>query len=529
MKRAVRIAVAIVLAAGIAGCTGRADEPKGQEILRARSERPAGAKKVLLLVADSLMQQSIDQGIRGNQLPTFKYLIENGRYYKDVVSAFPTMSVAIDSTIVTGSYPDRHRIPGLAWYSSEDKRVVNYGTGPMEVLRTGTGQVLEDLLSNLNGKHLNPEIRTLYEELAARGLKSGSVNGLVYRGATPHALRPPIGREIRVKGPDLFTYGSLSDPLEGMKETPDGIAGKLGFNDEFAIETVRYLVENDRLPDFLYVYLPDLDQRLHKKGPSDLEGVRRLDGQLRKLLQSFGSEKDAKKRATILIAGDSGMSKIGNADSRPVVDLTETLRGYSILPPGKTATESTQVALAVNETAAYVYSLQSGPSLEELAELLHAEPRIGIVAWKEDDWIRVKRNGLSGELKFKKNGGWTDPYGQTWHWQGDPEALDITAKGRRIRFGEYPDALQRLYSALHSHPGNYLVVTSLPGYELSAQSSPAHIGGGGHGSLHRDESLVPLIVYGTDAAPKFRRLVDLKGYILGLFPASDNLGDRSRP
>ncbi|WP_372632451.1 alkaline phosphatase family protein [Cohnella sp.] len=522
---------AMILAVVVGGCSGKADGPKGQEMLRARSARPSGAKKVLLLVADSLMYQSIDLGVRSNQLPTFKYLIENGQYFKDVVSAFPTMSVTIDSTIVTGAQPDRHRIPGLAWYSAEERRVVNYGTGPMEVLRTGAAQVLDDLLIHLNGKHLNAELRTIYEDLAARGLKSGSVNGLIYRGKTDHALtlpaavRLPLGkpRTLGIKGPDLFTFGLLSNPLDGMKEVPDGIANKLGFSDDYAIETVQYLVENDRLPDFLYVYLPDLDQRLHQKGPSDQEGLRRLDGRLRKLLRAFGSEEEAKKRATIILAGDSGMSQIHRAGSQPVVDLTELLRDYAILPPGRTATDREQIALAVNETAAYVYSLNSGPFLDELAERLHAEPRIGIVAWKENDWIRVKRGGVSGELKFKKQGDWTDPYGQTWSWQGSPEALDMKTERKRITFGDYPDALQRLFSSLHSHPGKFLVVTSLPGYELSGAGSPTHIGGGGHGSLHRLESVVPLIIYGTDSAPNVHRLVDLKSYILGLFP------DRASP
>lgn len=96
---------AAIMAVGAGGCSGKADGPRGQEMLHARSERPPGAKKVLLLIADSLMYQSIDLGIRSNQLPTFKYLIENGQYYKDVVSSFPTMSVTIDSSIVTGSLP----------------------------------------------------------------------------------------------------------------------------------------------------------------------------------------------------------------------------------------------------------------------------------------------------------------------------------------------------------------------------------------------------------------------------------------
>lgn len=79
-----------------------------------------------------------------NQLPAFQYLIEHGQYYKNLVSSFPTMSVTIDSSLLTGKYPDEHRIPGLTWYSSDEKKVINYGTGPMEVLRQSVDPVVTD-------------------------------------------------------------------------------------------------------------------------------------------------------------------------------------------------------------------------------------------------------------------------------------------------------------------------------------------------------------------------------------------------
>jgi hypothetical protein len=71
--------------------------------------------------------------------------------------------------------------------------------------------------------------------------------------------------------------------------------------------------------------------------------------------------------------------------------------------------------------------------------------------------------------------------------------------------------------ALHSHSGEFLVVTAKPGYELADRSSPTHIGGGGHGSLRQEESLIPLIVCGTDQKPQYLRIVDLKSFLLKLF------------
>ena len=157
----------------------------------------------------------------------------------------------------------------------------------MEILKQGINPVLADAVIHLNGKHLNPHSRTIYEELAQLGLKSGSINGLVYRGATEHTLTIPnsikvptsLPKEIKVKGPDFLTLGALSNPLEGTKEMPDDLTNRLGINNKYAINAVNYLIQADKLPDFLYVYLPDLDQKLHKHGPSELKGVIKVDQQ----------------------------------------------------------------------------------------------------------------------------------------------------------------------------------------------------------------------------------------------------------
>jgi hypothetical protein len=85
-----------------------------------------------------------------------------------------------------------------------------------------------------------------------------------------------------------------------------------------------------------------------------------------------------------------------------------------------------------------------------------------------------------------------------------------------IQYGDYPDALARLHGALHSHEGRFIIVDAKPGYEFIAKHSPTHLGGGGHGSLHKDDSLKPLLIVGTDNKPQYNRLVDFKNWILNL-------------
>ncbi|MFD2114302.1 alkaline phosphatase family protein [Paenibacillus yanchengensis] len=507
------------------GCQKQDSKPNEQDLLHIKSIKGEDSKKVILLVIDSLMTQAIDRGIQQKELPTFQFLTDHGQYYKDIVSSFPTMSVTIDSSLLTGAYPNEHRVPGLTWYSKNEKRVINYGTGPMEIFKHGINSVLEDALINLNGKHLNQQLPTIFEDLAQHGLKSGSINGLIYRGTMDHKLSIPpwvqvptsLTKDIQVKGPDYFALGALSNPLQNIKNLPDGLTHRFGLNNSYSIETVKHLITTKQLPDFLFVYLPDLDQKLHKKGPSDLNGVKKVDRQLNSLLKTFGSLEEALNKAIIIIVGDSGMTQILPAEENPVIDLPSFFGDYHVLRPGETVSQETDIILAVNETMAYVYNLQTGKSLRDIADLLKVDPRIDIISWKEMDWIYAVQGKTAKELKFKANGKIIDPYKQTWTIEQDYEMLDLKINtNHTLDYGQYPDVLQRLSGALNSHPGEFLIVTAKPGYELADRSSPTHKGGGGHGSIGQEVSLIPLIISGTDQKPQYLRIIDLKSYLLKL-------------
>lgn len=512
------------------GCQSQDAKPNEQDLLQVKSVREAQSKKVVFLLIDSLMAQAIDQGIEQNELPAFKYLIEHGQYYRDMVSSFPTMSVSIDSSLLTGTYPNKHGVPGLSWYSSQEKKLINYGTGPMEVWRHGLNRMLFDALVNLNGRHLNPEESTIYEDLARKGLKSGSINGLVYRGTSDHVLTIPawvhgpssLPKKIHVKGPDLLALGSISNPLEDAQadpnNLPDGLAERMGFTNKYSVEAVKYLVKKNKLPDFLFAYLPDLDQHIHKNGPPGLEGVKQVDKQLGELMDSFGSREEAFNKAVIIIAGDSGMTQLLPKDQNPVIDLASTFKNYHVLGPGEDVTEETDIILAVNETMAYVYPNNLKKPLQDWAHLMTTDPRIDFVSWQEGDWIHVVQGKTGRELMYKAGGNLRDTYQQKWTIQRAPDVLDlkIDLANKSVQYDEYPDVLQRLSSALNSHQGKFLVVTAKPGYELADRSSPTHEGGGGHGSIRKKESHVPLIICGTNEKPEHLRIKELKPFVLKL-------------
>lgn len=122
----------------------------------------------------------------------------------------------------------------------------------------------------------------------------------------------------------------------------------------------------------------------------------------------------------------------------------------------------------------------------------------------------------NGHLQFHPDGDYSDEYEQSWFIEGEKKILDLSITDKRIEYGDYPDALARLYSSFFSHEGEYIIVSAKPGSEFKGESSPTHIGGASHGGLHKQDSLVSMFVSGTDSTPRHMRILDIKDWLLTL-------------
>jgi hypothetical protein len=480
-------------------------------------------RPIILLAIDSLMHMPLQEAIRQKRTPALRFFMEHGQYFPDVVSSFPTMSVTIDSSLLTGTYPDRHRVPGLLWYHETEKRIVNYGNGKRELLKVGIKQVLLDSLYKLNNEHLSQDTKTIHEELALHQTSSASINGLVYRGSFLQQFNVPklavwlklLPQKLRTHGPLLFSFGALARLYSENKY--GHLWQKGGFNDKFSARELKYLIQQQKLPFFTIVYFPENDHSVHKNGPMDISGLEKVDRQLQEVLGAYASWEEAVKRAIWVVMGDSGQTSIGASRSQALVHLLPMLGMYRISKLGKQVQENDQLFLCVNERMAYIYALHDSLPLSQVAAHLQEDERIDVIAWKEEDLIQVRGGGKESTLAFHPNGSYRDPYQQTWMLNGDVSLLNIQATGETIEYGDYPDALARLYGALHSHPGRYLVITAKPGCEFVGESSPTHRNGAGHGALHKQDSFVSMIICGTDTVPQYKRIVDVKDWILNLY------------
>lgn len=149
-------------------------------------------KSVVMLLIDSLMDEPLQEAVNTGQAPGLRYLLENGRYVPDMISPFPTMSVNVDSTLLTGASSDRHKVPGLVWYNAKEKRIINYGSHIRELLKLGIKQSSRDVFYNLNQVHLSQQVKTLHEELDEKGIETCSINALLHRGSRDNYLQVPF-------------------------------------------------------------------------------------------------------------------------------------------------------------------------------------------------------------------------------------------------------------------------------------------------------------------------------------------------
>ncbi|WP_175990350.1 alkaline phosphatase family protein [Bacillus sp. Marseille-Q1617] len=503
----------------VIGCTGSSQVPsldtKKPLPLQTGSEPHP---KVILLVIDSLMEEPLNKAIEDGKAPALEFLKKNGQYSTDLVSSYPTMSVTIDSSLITGTYPDQHKIPGLVWFDDKERRIITYGNGFFEILKLGVSDFAKNGLYAYNNQDLSSNVKTIHEDLDNAGFKTASINALIYRGNHPHTLKVPgfisavakLPDEIQTMGPETLSLGVFSRENQENHH----IVNRIGLNDSFAAEELTYLLKTNTLPSFTILYLPENDFTVHRKGPSAIKGIEDADKQLQNVLNSFPDWNEALDNLVWVIMGDSNQSLVKSNKKEALIDLRKELSEYNILKLGEAVRAKDEIVITANERMAYVYMLKEDIQQRGMAEKLQKESRIAWIAWKDNEGIKMISPDHQGELSFKPGGPYRDQYHQTWSVKGNIDILDMKVNENTISFGDYPDALARLYGAAESQNGRFLITDAKPGYEFIGESSPEHSGGGAHGSMHKADSKVPLIVSGTDKNIENLRIVDLKGWIM---------------
>jgi len=190
-----------------------------------------------------------------------------------------------------------------------------------------------------------------------------------------------------------------------------------------------------------------------------------------------------------------------------------------VLSPSDPAPTEAEVAACPSARSAMVYALEDGRR-EELvrraADTLLEADGVELVITRENGSALVR--STAGELRFSPGDDLTDARGRAWTIRGDESVLALETGGGRVESSSYPDALGRLWSALSCpHSGDVLASAEL-GFEFVDWGGADHVGGGSHGSLHRDDSEGVLLLCGVDAPERERwSLADVTPLVLEHF------------
>jgi len=491
-------------------------------------------KKLILFVVDSLHPSVLGRILSEGNAPAFRFLVKHGTYIDRVISSFPTMTPVATSSMITGTWPDQHGVPGFIWYNEEIRKIVDYGATWQSILKIGLEKVLRNLLHKLNEDHLNPKIPTLYEQLEAGGYSTGNINFFMHRAKNSYIAKVPFSLALetrfrlhqeKVYGPSHLTLGQLiHPPFSGRKKNyPRGPLDRFGFNDIFSGKIAAQLIRERQQPDFMVVYFPDNDKYSHQHGPLRSGfSIERADQQVASVLDEFGSWEKALEKNVIIVTGDHAQSTVG-LGREYLIDLDRDLKSFKRLKATEEANvedNKHEIVICPNERMAFIYLLQRNDEiLPEVVGILAKDPRNAQISWKvSENKFCVVQGGTEKELFFSRTGPYQDVYGQTWSYEGELSVVDAQVISEQIiEFRKFPDAFNRLITALEARGGSRIVVSAASGYEYFAAGAPIHPGGGSHGSLEEEDSTVPMIVAGMPLKLEHARIIDLCPMILRHF------------
>jgi len=472
-------------------------------------------RKLVLAYVDSLRSDMLHRAIADGRAPTFERLIERGVLIEDCVSSFPSVTPVASAEIATGAGGDEHFISGMNWYHRLERRYVEYGTSLEATRAVGVFRALYDLVYNMNLAHLNPDIDTIFEFLDDAGVRTATTSFLIYRGRHRHQVsldgllrRAVDATRLKFKhatwGPAELFYGELY----ASRPVPCKPTSIPGTRDEYSACCASELVASG-LYDFLLFSLPDNDNFSHRHGPeATVESIERADTCFRRFIEAAGGLDGFLADHALIMLADHAQTAVHTG--LPLA--AELGREWHVLQPSEDRPEDADLAVSPTSRAGHIYLLREQVGHEEVRVATEEIDGVDLVAWlvdgdgeplvravpetPDDPGLRavVRRSGM--ELRFAPGGGVTDRRGATWELDGDLSALAATVEGGRFASHEYPDALGRLWSGLCAPHAGDIVISAEVGYECIDWGGAAHVGGGSHGGLNREDSLGPLLFVG---------------------------------
>ncbi len=453
-------------------------------------------QKLVLIVVDAMKPAMLERAIAAGTAPAMAEVMRRGAYVPDCAAAFPSVTPVCAASIATGLGPDAHHIPSMNWYHREEGRYVEYGSSFSASRQFGVLRSLTDTFYRMNAEHLAPDARTVFESLDDAEVRTAGTTYLIYRGRYDHEVTQDsaLARLVlsnlfhrTVKGPRELFYSDLyASRVTGCR----GQLGLPGARDQHTGCVGSYLVEHD-LFDFLLFSLPDNDAYSHRNGPhAQVTSLAAADRQIERLMHAGGGPDQFLADHAVVICSDHSQAAVEAS-----IRLDEAFTDFAVATPSaRVAGRGGEVALSPAQRSAMVYVLDPDERESVLARSLAAVrdvEGIDLAMWIDGEEAVIR--GRRGELRFAPGEQLRDARGVGWSLEGPLSVLRAEVQDGRVLSTEYPDALTRVWSALHCENAGELLLSAAPGYEFVDWGGSDHVGGGSHGSLHRSDSLATLM------------------------------------
>jgi hypothetical protein len=451
--------------------------------------------KLVLVLVDALKPAMLERAVADGRAPLFGEIMRRGQYYSDCVSVFPSVTPAAAASITTGTLPDEHGVPSICWYHRGEGRYVDYGSSTATVRTFGVLRTITDTVHNMNFDHLSRRTPTVFEQLEDAGVRTACTPFLIYRGRTRHEMglqgwmrRVAQAANLRqaVYGPSELFYGEL---YASQDVDCQASLARPGTRDPYSGCVAAYIERYD-LYDFLLLSLPDNDHFSHQHGPqATLASIERADGCLQQLVDAAGGQEQFLSDHAVILMSDHAQIAVSRR-----VQLAEALSDWRVLQPNDPDPESADLAVAPGARSAMVYALGEDGARQRLCarvlRRLRSVEGVDLLAWMEGDEACLWSH--RGELRFAPGTSLTDRRRMTWDLDGSLDTIELEKHDGLTTSRAYPDALRRVWAALHCPGAGDVLVSAQREYEFVDWGGSDHVGGGSHGSLRRGDSLAAL-------------------------------------
>ena len=290
------------------------------------------ARRAVIIDVDGMRRDTFEQAFQDGRLPNFQRVFARALWFDNASSVLPTVTMAAQASIFTGTPPARHGVPGNQWFDRSGGRLIDYmSPGGLICVYAITVLGGAGCAGGLGNGHLLAP--TIYEAAAQAGLTSAVYFSQYWKGAA-RAAPPSLAEMVG------FLAGS---PIDWN-----------AFDSEMAGRAIADLQSNG-LPPLVTLYFAGTDGIGHKDGIAGqvpyLSGT--VDPLLGHILDAIESlDPSWRENTMFVLVSDHGRTDLVPYAEDPVLQADL----QAALPSGAT--------IAENGGMAYIYLDQ--PDLVDL-------------------------------------------------------------------------------------------------------------------------------------------------------------------